>query len=285
MPIEAVLLVIIVAVLHTGWHFILKNVGERQIFSWWTLAVGCLFYVPLIVKGLPIPVKAWPYLLGSAAVEVIYFVALVKAYEHLDFSFVYPLARGAAPAMIAVWAMVFLGERPHAGGITGLAILVLGLTVVGGAGIWTASSFKKLTAGGVGAALLISFWISIYSVIDGAAMRVMAPDAYASLVLALTAVLLTPVIFLSHRPKQILEVWKSYRGRIFAAAVFMLAAFILVLEAYKFARVSYVAATREVSVILGALAGWHWLHEEFGAIRTIGAVLIFAGIVVIAVAG
>jgi drug/metabolite transporter (DMT)-like permease len=285
MPIEAVLLVIIVAVLHTGWHFILKNVGERQIFSWWTLAVGCLFYVPLIVKGLPIPVKAWPYLLGSAAVEVIYFVALVKAYEHLDFSFVYPLARGAAPAMIAVWAMVFLGERPHAGGITGLAILVLGLTVVGGAGIWTASSFKKLTAGGVGAALLISFWISIYSVIDGAAMRVMAPDAYASLVLALTAVLLTPVIFLSHRPKQILEVWKSYRGRIFAAAVFMLAAFILVLEAYKLARVSYVAATREVSVILGALAGWHWLHEEFGAIRTIGAVLIFAGIVVIAVAG
>jgi uncharacterized membrane protein len=59
----------------------------------------------------------------------------------------------------------------------------------------------------------------------------------------------------------------------------------LVLQAYAVARVSYVGALREVSVVLAALAGWRWLKESFGAVRTIGAILIFLGMLVIAMTG
>src|SRR5262249_61149302 len=62
-------------------------------------------------------------------------------------------------------------------------------------------------------------------------------------------------------------------------------AYILVLQAYRIASVSYAGAIREISVVFGALAGWRWLGEGFGLPRTIGALLIFLGILVIAAVG
>jgi len=48
---------------------------------------------------------------------------------------------------------------------------------------------------------------------------------------------------------------------------------------------SYVGSIREVSIVFGALMGWHFLGEKFGLVRVIGAGLIFAGIVIFAVLG
>jgi drug/metabolite transporter (DMT)-like permease len=59
----------------------------------------------------------------------------------------------------------------------------------------------------------------------------------------------------------------------------------LVLIAYSRAQVAYAGAVREISVVFAALVGWRWLGEPFGAHRTIGAFLIFTGIVIIAVFG
>jgi drug/metabolite transporter (DMT)-like permease len=42
---------------------------------------------------------------------------------------------------------------------------------------------------------------------------------------------------------------------------------------------------REFSVVLGALAGWRFLGERMGGWRVLGAIVIFAGILVIAVFG
>ena len=49
---------------------------------------------------------------ASGVVEAAYFFALTRAYRLGDFSLVYPLARGAAPAFLALWATIFLAERP-----------------------------------------------------------------------------------------------------------------------------------------------------------------------------
>jgi drug/metabolite transporter (DMT)-like permease len=42
---------------------------------------------------------------------------------------------------------------------------------------------------------------------------------------------------------------------------------------------------REVSVVFGALAGWLWLGESFGPRRTLAALMIFCGILIIALTG
>jgi drug/metabolite transporter (DMT)-like permease len=285
MPLQALLLVIVAAFFHTGWNYLVKRVKEKQIFTWWTLVIGCLFYIPLICLHWPIPVKVWPYAISSAMVETIFFIALLRAYELGDFSLVYPVARGAAPAMLAVWALLFLGERPAPTGIAGLLIIIVGLTLVGGAALVSGRTSVKLSAQGLFAALFISFWISVYSVIDGAAVTIMAPRGYAGLVLLLTALFLAPVIFSRYPSRAIFAELRSHWSRMLSVAFLMLATFIFILEAFKLTRVSYVAATREMSVILAALAGWQFMGEQFGLIRTAGSVLIFLGIVCIALAG
>jgi uncharacterized membrane protein len=58
-----------------------------------------------------------------------------------------------------------------------------------------------------------------------------------------------------------------------------------VLFAYSMGRISYVGSIREVSIVFGALMGWRFLGEKFGLVRAIGAGIIFAGIVIIAILG
>lgn len=285
MPLNALLLALAAAAMHAGWNFILKGINEKHIFAWWTLVIGSLIYFPLLASHMPVPAGIWPYAVSSALVEAIYYFSLIRAYEHDDFSLVYPIARGAAPALLAVWAVVFLGEYPRPTGIAGLLLLLFGLMVVSGG----LRLFRRAPGGfgssGVLAALSISLFISIYSAIDGAAVKLMAPAAYTVLVLSLTGIFIAPVVFVRYGYKPVISVGLAHWGRILVVAILMILTYILVLTAYTMARVSYVAALRELSVVLAALGGWLWLGEEFGIIRTAGAVLIFCGILVIALAG
>lgn len=285
MPIQALLLLIAAAFLHTGWNYLVKRVVAKQIFTWWAIVVGCLFYIPLIWLHWPVPTEIWLYASASALTETLFFISLVRAYEFGDFSLVYPVARGAAPAMLSIWALLFLGERPTPGGTAGLLILIAGLTLVGGASLIVRRASTRVSFEGLCAALLIAFWISVFSVIDGAAVRHWAPRGYCGLILSLTALFLTPVIFSRHAPAAIFAELRANFFRIVCVAVLMLVTYVFVLEAYTLAKVSYVAAIREMSVILGAVAGWRLMGEEFGMIRTAGSILIFLGILCIAIAG
>jgi drug/metabolite transporter (DMT)-like permease len=218
-------------------------------------------------------------------VEAVYYLTLTRAYMQGDFSLVYPVARGVAPALLAVWAMLFLGERPRPAGVVGLAFVLGGLLVVGG-GQWR-SQLKGVFrhSGGVGPALSTALCISIYSVIDGAAVHVMAPAPYTVLVFGLTSLCVAPLVLRQYGYHGVVTVWRTAWLRIFVVGILTLLTYMLVLQAYAIAHVSYVGALREVSIVFAALAGWRWLGESFGAVRTIGAIVIFCGILVIATVG
>src|SRR5262249_62139071 len=123
--------------LHAGWNLLVKHAAEGQIFTWWALVVGAVCFLPIVVTALPFPARVWPYVAASATLEALYFLALTRGYAIADFSLIYPIGRAAAPIFLAIWAPLFLGEAPRAGGIAGLALLVIGLLVVGSAGLWT----------------------------------------------------------------------------------------------------------------------------------------------------
>ncbi len=287
MPLSALGLLLFAAVLHAGWNLLVKRAGEKQIFTWWALVVGVLCFTPLVVLSAALPERVWPYILGSAVAEAAYFVALTLAYKLGDFSLVYPIARGTAPAFLAVWAAIFLSERPTPGGLAGLGLLLLGLMVVGSGGWSTSRKTGKVTVG-VGAllaALAVAFFISIYTVIDGAAVKFADPSPYTVLVLGLSAVLTAPAVLARYGRRAMFAEWRANWPRIVIVGVLMMVTFLLVLHAYSLARVSYAGAIREISVVFAALAGWWWLDESFGLLRTIGALFIFSGILVIAIAG
>jgi drug/metabolite transporter (DMT)-like permease len=285
MPFGALVLVLAAAVMHTGWNVIVKRVESKQVFTWWALLIGSLVYLPLLALHMPIPASIWPYALSSACVEAAYYCMLIRAYTHGDFSVVYPVARGAAPALLALWAMLFLGERPRPTGIVGLALVLGGLLVVGSGQWWSQPQGLSRHGSGVRAALSTALCISVYSVIDGAAVHVMAPAPYTVLVFGLTSLCVAPLVLRQYGYHGVVAVWRTARLRILVVGILTLLTYMLVLQAYAIAHVSYVGALREVSIVLAALTGWRWLGESFGAVRAVGALVIFCGILVIATAG
>jgi drug/metabolite transporter (DMT)-like permease len=283
MPISALGLLLTAAFTHTVWNLFVKRAHEKQIFTWWALLLGATFFSPLLLAVRTFPLTIWPYVLGSACLEAIYYLLLIGAYQYGDFSLVYPMARGAVPALLALWAVLFLGERPATVGWLGIGLLVCGLIVVGGTTWW----FQRASLAGnaLGLALATACCISIYSAIDGAAVRQVPPLSYTVLVISLSALLTTPLVVVRYGGRALVAELRVNWGRILLTGILSLFTYMLVLLAYSFSPVSYGGAIREVSVIFAAFIGWRWLGEGFGRARLLGAGLIFAGIVAIALAG
>jgi drug/metabolite transporter (DMT)-like permease len=285
MPIFAIALLFISATLHTTWNILLKQAGEKYIATWWSILVGSAIFLPaLIFTGLPLR-ETWGLLLISVLAETAYYITLSTAYRDADFSLVYPLARGSAPAFIALWALLFLGEKPSLGGSLGLGIIILGLLIVGGSAFVQARSQKAPHLRGIVLALLLSLFISIYTVIDGAAVKRTPAFPYATLVFFLPPALSTPLVLKKYGWQTLKTEWNSQRLRLGAIGVLTVSAYLLALAAYSLAPVSYAGAIREVSVVMGAFAGWKFLGERLGGWRVVGAAVIFAGILVIAAWG
>lgn len=285
MPPVALGMLIAAAILHASWNLLVKQAQERQIFTWWSLVIGSICFLPLLALGPSLPGRVWPYVLASALAETAYFFALVRAYNLGDFSLVYPIARGTAPAFLAVWATIFLHERPNRFGLLGIAILVIGLIVVG-SGAWLARrGAVQVSGAAIAAALLVALCISTYTTIDGAAVRIASPISYTVAIIGLSAIFATPAILVRYPMRAVAAEWRANWPRIIGVGVLNLGTYMLVLAAYARARVGYAGAVREISVVVAALIGWRFLGEPFGANRTLGSLLIFTGIIVIAALG
>jgi drug/metabolite transporter (DMT)-like permease len=285
MPLTALGLLLVAAMMHTTWNLLVKRAKEKQVFIWCSLVVGVIIFSPLLLTSPLFPISIWPYLITSALVEAIYYITLIRAYENGDFSLVYPMARGAAPAFLLLWATFFLGERPQLFGLVGIALLVFGLIVVGGKTWWTLRKTAGFSKSALTLALGVACCISIYTAIDGAAVHHISPLPYTVLVIALAAVFITPAVVKHYGNRAIVDEWRANWIRIVLVGLFTLLAYLFALKAYSITRVSYAGSVREISVVFAAFLGWRWLGEDFGAIRLVGAMLIFAGILVIAFAG
>ena len=76
--------------------------------------------------GCPIG-AAWPFLVASSLVHVVYVYALVAAYHHGDFSLAYPLARGGGALVAAVLGALVLGDDLPFGAWIALVVVAFGL--------------------------------------------------------------------------------------------------------------------------------------------------------------
>lgn len=278
-------LLLVAAVFHAGWNLLLKQAGEKYLVLWWALVVGAICTLPLLLMDLSLPLWVLPVVLVSAIFEAAYYGTLAAAYRVEDFSLVYPVARGAAPALLVAWSVLFLKETPSSAGWVGLVILVLGLMVVGSSRWWTERRGGPAGWTGLGLACLVALFISIYSAIDGAAVKSVHPIPYTVLVFAFSAILVTPIMVRQYGWGTMWGEWRAHWRPIVGIGILTTLAYMLVMVVYSFSPVAYAGSLREISIVFGAIAGWLWLKEGFGPIRALGAGIIFVGMLVIMLAG
>jgi drug/metabolite transporter (DMT)-like permease len=272
-------LVLLSAVLHASWNFIVKRQDDKLFSGWLTSLVPSILLAPaLVFTGLPAG-EVWPVLCGSALIHTVYMIALVQAYGHGDLSVVYPVARGTAPLLVAIGAPLLLGERLS-------PVAMLGIGLVGGGITWLGLSARR-TAGSIPAllwALLTAGAIASYSITDKVGVARTHPLAYVIVLLGLNGLTMTPYVLWKRDMRQLRLQWRQTWPSAVTGGVLSLVAYLLVLTAMRMTQVSYVAALRETSVVFAAALGARVLGEPYGGRRICASVVVACGLFLLVLA-
>jgi len=284
MPLAALLLVLGAAVCHSAWNLLVKTDARRLEIQSGALVVGVVLCSPaLLIHPLTeVSRSAWAAILLSGVFETAYVFALTAAYGAGDLSLVYPVARGTPPLLVVPLAVVLLGERPSAQGLAGIGLVVVGI-YASHAGLVGGRPATRANGRALGLALLTGVFTAGYSLVNKLGVGLVPVPLYAFLVFGVDAALIHVVRWVRGGLTPPLG-RDAPRGRTVAVGVLMMAAYLAVLAAMTMAPVSYVVAAREVSVVVTAALGALILHEPHSAARITGAAVIFAGLVVIALA-
>jgi drug/metabolite transporter (DMT)-like permease len=299
----ALALILIAAVAHATWNLFSKQAAAAGAasFVWLMSLLATVVYAPVVAVALLLsPARLtgedWVFMAGTGLLQAGYFLSLQAGYRLGDLSLVYPVGRGSGALLAALAGIVLLGERPGPAGITGIALVVLGVLALGVPG--GARPPAQASAAPAGRAvpgrpspvpraltfaLLTGLFIACYTLWDKYAVSTLKVpplvQGYASL--PAMALLIAPFA-LADRPGTA-RMWRHYRGQVIGAAVLTPLAYILVLVALSFTAVAAVAPAREVSVLAGVLLGRTMLGEAGLARRLAAAAAIAAGIICIAV--
>ena len=138
MSVTAIALILIAAVAHASWNLFSKQaatVGTTS-FIWLVSMAATVGYAPaaaavLIVQRPHLTALNWAFMAGTGVLQAGYFLFLQNGYRVGDLSLVYPIGRGTGALLAALAGIVLLGERPGPAGLTGIALIVAGVIVLG----------------------------------------------------------------------------------------------------------------------------------------------------------
>lgn len=285
MPILAVALVLVAAVVHATWNFFAKGARSSSSFIFLFTLCGVLVYLPVALGVFiwtrpPLGFDALLFVVVSGLLNGLYFVLLGEGYKVGDLSVVYPLARGTGPALAVVGAILIFGERPSGLALAGAAMIVAGIVVMSwgggsksGAEMWRSIIFA-LATGAI---------IAAYSLWDSKGVTIVTPVLYLWGLEVSRMLMMAPLALGTRSGRaEIGAIVTEQRRALVVIGVLSPGAYLLVLVAYTLAPVSYVAPAREISILFGAILGLRLLGESDAPRRLAGATAIVVGVFALA---
>ena len=213
--------------------------------------------------------SVWPYALASAFFESVYIVALAYAYRTGEVSFVYPLTRGLAPVLALGVSVAFLGHGATAAEVAGVLVVAVGVVLVRGPG-------GSGDARGLLLVATIAAAIAAYTLVDRAGIHRAGALTYFVLVLAGPNLVYPALVG-----------WGAMRRElgagVAAAAAANLGSFALGLLALRHGGAAAVLAVRSSSIVFTTLLAGRVLAEHVAPVRLAGSLLVFGGVVLLAV--
>jgi len=272
------------ALVHATWNLQLRKARDRTLFSFLYVWSAILLYTPVFLLNLPGTIIPWEGAAAALLTGVIYFfyfLLLARSYSGGDLSISYPVARGVAPLLTLVWAVLLLGERPSTTGTLGIALIVFA--------IYLFHSPKGRGFGGrifspdYAAALGTGLSISAYSIVDKIGVSFIPPHLYIYITFTVGGVLLTP-FYLRRYGYQAIRVelgmeWK----RAILVGTMCIYGYLLVLFAMGLTQVSYIIPLRSTSILFAVLLGFEVLGEKKSSRKILATILMFAGVLFIAI--
>jgi drug/metabolite transporter (DMT)-like permease len=270
--------VLFAALCHAGWNAAVKR-GLDPLATTILMAIGAALVALAMLPftGLP-QYPAWPFVIASVLIHIVYFAALIESYAAGDMSLVYPLARGSAPLMTAIAAAALLNERLALLGWLGIAVLAAGVLLLSLRG---SRDLATLDRRAIGFALLTAVTICAYTIVDGVGAR-LAGNAHAYTAAMFAGIGFSMAIYaLVRRGAGVFGLmaqhWKLGAG----GGVMQVTSYGIAIWAMTVAPIALVGALRETSVLFGAILAVVFLKEPLLLPRIAAALLIVGGLVMI----
>jgi multidrug transporter EmrE-like cation transporter len=288
-PHVAVALVLGSSLLHALWNLLVKRAHDKLAFTALYLCTAPVLYLPMflyLVRDASIPPAAWLCIAGTGLAYAGYFIGLALAYHGSELSVAYPLARGLGPMLAFLGGVLLLSEHPTMFGTVGVALILLAVAVLhrrapsGQRGMLTPSLL---------AAVWVGLMYSVYSLIDKVAVGGLGvtPALYIYLTYTASACLVVPWTIRRQGVAALRAEWRANAAPCVAVAALNLFAYLIVLYAMSLpgTPVSYIVPLRTTSVLFGVLLGVGVLGEGRPLAKVSAALLMMAGIALMALRG
>ena len=270
-------MILFAAFLHAFWNFLVRG-GNDKVLAMAAIVFG---HAPLALLGLLIvgfPDKAaLPYIIASSVLHVGYQSFLMNAYRFGGLTQIYPIARGAAPLIIAVISIIILIDELSVPQLIGVVVVSAGILVHG----ISQTKETEFNMKGFFLALATACFIAAYSMVDGAGTRITqnAISYYGGLTVG-NCFLFSIYLAVFHR---------GVLGRIIQEARFTFLvggsasyiAYVLVLWACLYLPIAVVSSIRETSVLFALLLGTIFLKEKITLQRILVVFIIVLGIIIL----
>lgn len=270
-----ILAVLLAAGMHAGWNALVKIRGDRLVVMAVITLCGSIFslmFIPFVTFPAP---ACWPFLLITIVMHTVYHFFLPVAYNHGDLGQVYPIARGSAPLLVTIGALLCAGERLTLFGTAGVLFLSSGVMAL--AFEQRGSVFKR--PGAVTYALITGVLIASYTVIDGLGVRRAETSLGFAVWLTIGDGLLTFLIMCLWKGHEILDVARRNIKTGILGGAMQVSAYWIIIWALAIIPMATVSALRETSVLFAALISTFVLHEGFGVWRFVSTGLVALGLV------
>ena len=275
------ILILICAAGHAAWNSLLKARIDPAVATTMLAIGGGLAAMPvLFFTGMPAP-ESRPFLLVSILIHLFYWTYLGKAYAAGDFGLVYPLARGAAPLLTAVGAIILVQEYPSPLGWLGILVLAAGVLTIAYRGGSSSTRFDRTA---VMLAVATAVATAGYSLVDGIGARSSGSAfAYTAFLYVCNGWTLLVYGLIKQRQALFEAVGRDWHLGLLGGAL-SLVFYGAAVWAMTRAPIALVAALRESSILAALVIGSVFLKEPLRVPRVVGAMAVCAGLVVLRLA-
>jgi len=275
------------AFLHALWNALAKRARDSVGFLWCSQTVITIVCLPLAAGSLalgPWPIQGVLVALGSGGVQAAYLILLGSAYDRADLSLVYPLVRAVAACVVAGLAVPVLGENISGIGLSGVALVTLGVFFIQIPWRFGRSAGSPITASALalaGLLVVLTAFIAAYQLIDKVGVGLLNPLAYLCWTSFADQLGFTLWVLRARRRALVSAEWGRSRGLVIVAGLISLASYLLLLWALTMAQVSYLAPMRNLSMVFAVVLGATALRERLAWSRLPGVLVLLVGVVLL----
>ena len=300
MTLISVSLIILSAIIHAGWNLALKKENDHSLFFVVMFSfISALCSIPIFIifhKSLQtIPTTVFFIAIASGFFMAIYTYTLNISYHYGEISLAYPLVRSLPIIFVAVITTALsIGKPLSIASIIGMIIIMIGCFILPTTSIkdLKLKNYINLTTL---FAVIAALGTTGYSIFDDLSISSLnkavipsvlnATFVYAAVefICTFSWLFLLTILFKRNEFKQIFYVKHKIRSAAIVGIGSFLGYFIILIAMSFVTNVSYVVAFRQLSIPLGAILGMIIFKETKTAFKIGGIIILFIGLVIVAV--